>query len=93
MEFVFDNHPEDISWTLSNSCGGGSVVVASGNNYDGHTNTSESHNVQDGTFVWNVNDSYGDGGYLDCMFMVKHFELTCLYTNQVCAAPKGMAAI
>ena len=65
VDFTFANFPEDISWTLINTCDGENVKVASSGNYGGQPEISESYyNVWDGTFVWEVNDSYGDGGLI-----------------------------
>ncbi|MBL6444977.1 M4 family metallopeptidase [Fulvivirga sp. 29W222] len=61
LTLVFDNYPEETSWTLTNSSG---TTVASGGTYgsepDGSTLT-ETFNLAAGDYTFTINDSYGDG--------------------------------
>lgn len=72
-------------------------MVASGGDYVGQAENlvSESHIVEDGTFVWQIVDSFADGGFLDDLF----FNVPChllihlfsLFSLQEFAAFREMA--
>jgi len=62
VDFTFDNYPSDTSWILTNTCNGADAVVAVSDNYAGKETSSETFvNVPDGTFNFEVIDSYEDG--------------------------------
>lgn len=62
LTLVFDNYPEETSWTLKNS---GGSTVASGGTYgsqaDGSTLVIPITGLADGCYDFTINDSYGDG--------------------------------
>jgi len=64
VDISLDEYPAETSWTLTNTCNDGNTVVASGGPYAAalkNTATSEEFIVGDGTFVFEIRDSYGDG--------------------------------
>lgn len=60
VDITFDNYPEDVSWILFNTCNG-DVSVASGGDYVGKDSTSETYDVSDGTFKFQIDDNWADG--------------------------------
>ncbi len=74
LTFVFDNYPEDISWTITNGSG---AVIASGGDYDHEPDGStlvENVCLNDGCYDLNIYDSYGDG--LCCAYGNGSYTLT-----------------
>merc|ERR1719356_2208898 len=75
----FDAYPEDISWTLSNTCDG-TNVIAEGGDYDRNLfNKTAYVNVPttDGTFEFTIEDAYGDGlccNYLEGSYYVSNYS-------------------
>jgi len=65
IEIRYDDFPEDISWSLANTCDGGRRVEGMGSGYGqdlkGTTDTVFDDSIPDGTFEFVVEDSYGDG--------------------------------
>jgi len=64
VDISLDEYPAETSWTLTNTCNDGNTVVASGGPYADALSlntTSEEFVVADGTFVFEIQDSYGDG--------------------------------
>jgi len=65
VSITFDSFPEDISWTLRNTCHGDVAEVASGGKYGGslrgQTISEDIGSTPDGTFEFQIKDSYGDG--------------------------------
>jgi len=65
VSITFDSFPEDISWKLRNTCHGDTVQIASGGDYGeslrGKTIYQDVDSTPDGTFEFEIKDSYGDG--------------------------------
>merc|ERR1711971_373847 len=61
VEFIFDDYPQDVSWTLYNTCGTKKEVFSGGGYAADATSSIESKCVEDGTFEFTVKDGYGDG--------------------------------
>jgi len=63
--FKFDAYPGDISWSLENTCHGGSEELGSGGPYTtddkGQTVTKFDITTTDGSFKFTINDSFADG--------------------------------
>merc|ERR1719443_18203 len=76
----FDAYPEDISWTLTNTCFMGGGVLASGRGYDRSLfNDTLSLNVptRDGKFKFTIEDNAGDGlccDYLEGSYYVSNYS-------------------
>ncbi|WP_166424193.1 endonuclease [Paraglaciecola sp. 20A4] len=58
FELVTDNYASETSWQITNSQ---SVVVASGSGYANNTGYSEVLCLDDASYVFTIDDSYGDG--------------------------------
>merc|ERR1719221_1631893 len=62
---AFDNYPEDISWSLVNTCHGSSVKIAEGvkGQYTTPRTTVQVYNdvTPNGSFMFRINDAFGDG--------------------------------
>lgn len=61
LSFVFDNYPEETSWTITNDAG---QIVESGGTYGGQPDGSSltiGLCLVDGCYTLTINDSYGDG--------------------------------
>jgi len=61
INFVFDNYPEETSWTITNSAG---TTVASGGTYASQADGSSltiTECLANGCYDFTLNDSYGDG--------------------------------
>jgi len=83
----FDNFPEDISWDLRYTCNGGSIQKGAGGPYTeavaDKTEEVYNENIHDGTFMFTIRDSQGDG--LCCT--QGYGELTILYGSRKLSTP------
>ncbi len=57
LNLITDNYGHEVSWTLT----GSGTVLASGGCYPDNNVITESFNLPDGTYTFNIYDSYGDG--------------------------------
>jgi len=74
LSFVFDNYPEETSWTITNSSG---AVVASGGTYGSQPDGSSlsiTECLVDGCYDLTISDSYGDG--ICCAYGSGSYTLT-----------------
>jgi len=80
VKINFDAYPEDISWTLTNTCYMDGGVVASGRGYDRtlfNDTLSMNFPTADGKFEFTIEDSHGDGlccNYLEGSYSVSNYS-------------------
>lgn len=70
LAFIFDNYPEETSWTITDST---NSVVESGGPYPGETSFNGTYTLPDGDYTFTINDSYGDG--ICCSYGVGSYVL------------------
>ena len=101
IQYLSDNYPSEISWEILD--GYGSVVIESDSNYILNSLLDTTITLPSGTYVLNVNDSYGDGlgaslfGGTDGWFFVRNDcqdtiayvagDFGFLYTDTLTIAP------
>ncbi|MFK7797004.1 MAG: trypsin-like peptidase domain-containing protein [Aureispira sp.] len=74
LNFIFDNYPEETSWTIRNSAGS---TVANGGTYGSQADGSAltiSECLDAGCYTLTINDSYGDG--ICCAYGNGSYSLT-----------------
>lgn len=58
LSLITDNYGSETSWQITNN---NSTIVSSGSNYSNNTNYSEAVCLDEGTYTFTINDTYGDG--------------------------------
>jgi len=58
LKLQIDNYGNETDWTLSEK---GGPVLHSGGNYSANSNTTKNFSLNSGSYVFTINDDYGDG--------------------------------